>query len=171
MSNNGVEPSGLQHGYSGQRTRGEPFTAARTVQSGRRFKKLLAAILLFGVAWLLFQAASIGNPRMVDHSGLIAESQFRFGTERGPANGDSSGVVVSPPGWDLSIAWDAYPCQTAPTVRVGRGDTAGLIFIITAGETRVAAVTLCKPSMRSTFERSSSWIPADVVVDVIDTTE
>jgi hypothetical protein len=121
---------------------------------------------LVAVAWLGFQAVSIGNPRVLDNSGLIAESQFRFDTEQHPA-GDSSGVIASPPGWDLTIAWSAVPCQTAPIVRVDGGDTARLVFSIIAGDTRPTCSAM--EAFHALDVRTSQPVdPSDVHVDVID---
>jgi hypothetical protein len=53
MSNNSVERSSGQHGRRRQRGRREAFAAVRTVKAGRLFKKLLAALLIIAVAWLV----------------------------------------------------------------------------------------------------------------------
>jgi hypothetical protein len=167
MSNKGAEFSSVQYGHSGQRTRREPFAAARTVQAGRLARKLLAGLVLVAVAWLGFQAVSIGNPRVLDNSGLIAESQFRFNTEQGPASGDF-GVIAYPPGWDLSIAWLARPCETAPIVRVDRGDPAGLNFNITVGDSPSRGCNDMGVFHALDVRTRQPVDPADVHVDVID---
>jgi hypothetical protein len=168
MSSNGLELPSRQYGHSGQRTRREPFAAARTVQAGRLFKRLFAALALVASAWLSFQLVSIGDPRVLDNSGLIAESQFRFDTEQHPTNGDSSGVIASPAGWDLTIAWDAYPCQTAPTVRVDRGGTTDLVFHVTVGQTPSTPCSSMQAFHALDVRTSQPVDPADVHVDVID---
>jgi hypothetical protein len=166
MSNNGAELSSVQYGHSGQRTRREPFAAARTVQAGRLARKLLAGLVLVALAWLGFLAVSIGNPRVLDNSGLIAESQFRFNTEQGPASGDF-GVIASQPGWDLTIAWRARECETAPTVRVARGRNADLVFNITSGDMPPNCNDL--ESIHALDVRTSEPVDlSDVHVDVID---
>jgi hypothetical protein len=66
------------------------------------------------------------GPRLVDHTGMVLDSAFRFDIEsvsedlEESAALDNRGIDVraAPDGWDLRVVWRSEPCLDRPTVEV-----------------------------------------------------
>jgi hypothetical protein len=59
-----------------------------------------------------------GTLEVSDPDELIVEARLRLNQQRGPVDADDPDVGPGPPGWDLRVVFQTYPCQERAEVRL-----------------------------------------------------